>query len=219
MDPRIITGNGRVYRCLIENRQKTSASCKERLGTLVENIEQDVKVFRAFYSACERELKSFDCRRSMRLPQAEQSSPDDKTEFVRLSAAVVCLNEAIEERPRAVSRECASMLSSVRKMLFDDYKLSVNLVNACRSEIVEQCNGDADKKEDEQQQPQPQPAEGRFQLDDKAANRQSAQVVHCLMSLVKNAGEHKKDVKVHCSLYTIQYTCMRYWHSSSSDLT
>ena len=195
-----ISGNGRVYRCLIENRQKTSNGCKERLATLVENIEQDVKVFRAFYSACRRELQTADCRRALRLPQAEgegAGAPDDKTEFVRLSAAVVCLNEAVEERPRAVGRECTSMLRSVRKMLFDDYKLSVNLVHACNAEIISE-----DCKQDEQ------PAEsgagdGRFRLDDKAANRQSAQVVHCLMKLVKRASEQKKDAKVLLGVFSL----------------
>lgn len=186
-----------MYRCLIENRQKTSVGCKERLATLVENIEQDVKVFRAFYSACRRELQIADCRRAMRLPKADESQPDDKKEFVRLSSAVVCLNEAFEEGPRAVGRECMSMLRSVRKMLFDDYELSVNLVHSCRDEIVDQCK--SNNKEGEQQH---QPVEGRFQLDDKTANRQSTQVVHCLMSLVKNAGEHKKGIKV-CSLFII----------------
>lgn len=184
----IIIGNGRVYRCLLANRQRASPECKERLSTLAENIEQDVKVFRAFYSACQHELQTGDCRRAMRLPQVSAEPGDsDKAEFVRLSAAVVCLNDAVEDRPRAVGSECTSMLRAVRKMLFDDYELSANLVHACGGEIVREC------KREEEQQPG---AGGRFQLDDKAANRQSARIVHCLMSIVKRAGEKKGGVEV-----------------------
>lgn len=123
-------GSGRVFSCLLQLRQdKIRPECKKSLLRRQKLIAQDYRISKGFMRACKEDIKKTHCRR--------QTSNDRN---IRLAQVLLCL-ENIAKNGTVLQPECEVEMIDHRKMLMEDYRLSPEIVDGCKSEIESFCNG------------------------------------------------------------------------------
>ena len=126
----VSSGNGRIYKCLMQNKQENEMSedCKNKLLQRELLIVQDYKVSKTLVQSCRSDIKRYQCR----------EGTSDKRE-IRLAQILLCLENAYTKN-LPISTDCYSEILLHRRSLLEDYKLTPNLVNACQKDIDEFCS-------------------------------------------------------------------------------
>ncbi|KAJ8945307.1 hypothetical protein NQ318_003607 [Aromia moschata] len=126
-------GSGRVFSCLMlqmhENRTKLETKCLQHLLRRQKLIAQDFMVSRGLLRACKEDIKKVHCQK----PIAEEKT-------VRLAQILLCLENAAKNGTK-IDTNCKDEIFNHRRMLMEDYRLSPEIVNSCKIEISEFCNG------------------------------------------------------------------------------
>lgn len=123
------SGQGQVYRCLMNNKHQTemSEACKNKLMQRERIIAQDYKVSKSLVRACKTDIKRYQCR-------ANTSNHKE----VRLSQILLCLENA-QSKSLPLMEDCRTELLVHRRSLIDDYRLTPSMINACQYDIAEFC--------------------------------------------------------------------------------
>lgn len=117
------SGNGQVYKCLMEHKEEMSEGCLDKLAQRERLIVQDYKVSKSLVQACRSDIKRYQCR----------EGTSDRRE-IRLAQILLCLENAYAKN-LPISPDCYSEMLVHRRNLVEDYKLTPNLVDACKEEI------------------------------------------------------------------------------------
>ncbi|CAL4099705.1 unnamed protein product, partial [Meganyctiphanes norvegica] len=119
-------GDGKVYKCLMKHKteRKMSTECADQLTRRQELVAQDYRVSKGLVNACRQPIKENFCRRG---------AGDDEHD-VKLSKILLCLESALR-KGKHLEGSCQEEMLSHRRMLMEDYKLSPDLVVACREEF------------------------------------------------------------------------------------
>lgn len=123
------SGNGRVYKCLMENmrQDEMSEDCREHLKQREHLIIQDYKVSKSLGHSCKADIKKYGCR----------ENTSDRKEM-RLAQMLLCL-ESAQAKGLPIAPECHGEMLLHRQRLLEDYKLTPNLVDACKDDIDKLC--------------------------------------------------------------------------------
>lgn len=124
------SGNGLVYKCLMQNMRQSDMSeeCKERLLEREHLIIQDYKVSKSLGQSCKADIKKYSCR----------DNTSDRKE-VRLAQILLCL-ENVQAKNLPIASNCLGEMLLHRQRLLEDYKLTPNLVEACKDDIENFCH-------------------------------------------------------------------------------
>lgn len=123
-------GTGRVFTCLLQLRQdKLRPQCKKSLLRRQKLITQDYRISKNFMRSCREDIKKHHCRK--------QTSTDRN---IRLAQVLLCL-ESVGKNGTALDPECEAEMMDHRKMLMEDFRLSPEIVENCKTEIASICNG------------------------------------------------------------------------------
>ncbi|CAF3796085.1 unnamed protein product, partial [Rotaria sordida] len=126
----VSSGNGRVYRCLYDqkfNSMMSSACRKEvhrRQSLVVADVRMDVPLTRA----CRNEMLEHKC-------SVNPVEGDQKSSLVKL---LLCLEDTLK-RGYHIQDECRREMLVHRRMLMSDYELSPELQSECKMEMVQYC--------------------------------------------------------------------------------
>ncbi|KAI5736967.1 hypothetical protein M8J76_008902 [Diaphorina citri] len=124
-------GSGQIYKCLMDHTgdKLMSDKCREQLLRRQMLIASDYQVSKRLARACKEDIRTHKCRRLV---------SDDRE--IRLAQILVCLENAVHNGSK-VSGECQAEMTSHRKMLLTDYRLSPEIVTRCSEDIVTYCRG------------------------------------------------------------------------------
>lgn len=123
-------GSGRVFSCLMQQDQsKLADKCRQHLLRRQKLISQDYRVSKGLMRACRDDIKKTHCRR--------QTSNDKN---IRLSQILLCL-ENVAKNGTKLDADCMSEMIEHRKVLMEDYRLSPEIVDNCKNEILNYCQG------------------------------------------------------------------------------
>jgi len=134
--PKVQPGDGRVYKCLMKNKQSVSPECQEQLVRRQKIISQDFQADGGLVKACNKEIKQYSCRKSV-----------DKNEkqTVKLAQILLCLEDNIRNE-HEVSGMCINEMREIRRELMEDYSISPELVANCATEIDTFCSEEKTQK-------------------------------------------------------------------------
>ncbi|CAF2082393.1 unnamed protein product, partial [Rotaria magnacalcarata] len=124
------SGNGRVYRCLYEqkfNSMMTQACRKEvhrRQSLVVANVKLDAPLIRA----CNSDMIKYKC-------QVDAVKGDQRSSLVKL---LLCLEDPWK-KGHYIQYECRRDMLVHRRMLMSDYTLSPEIVSECKPEMIQHC--------------------------------------------------------------------------------
>ena len=126
----IESGNGRVYKCLMANVDEPDLSeeCKDKLIQREQLIARDYKVSKSLVQACRHDIRIHQCRENVK-----------GRKEVRLSQILLCL-ENVHSKGLPLLAECQAEMLLHRRFLFENYKLTPDLVEACQNDIQEFCS-------------------------------------------------------------------------------
>lgn len=126
-------GSGRVFSCLMQHMYKDQSKlrdkCQQHLLRRQKLIVQDYRVSKGLLKACKDDIKKTHCRKQI---------STDKT--VRLAQILLCLENMMKNGTK-IDSECGVEMINHRRMLMEDYRLSPEIVNSCKSEISIFCQG------------------------------------------------------------------------------
>ncbi|CAF1219022.1 unnamed protein product [Rotaria magnacalcarata] len=126
----VSSGNGRVYRCLYEqkfNSMMTQACRREvhrRQSLVVANVKFDAPLIRA----CNSEMIQHKC-------QVDAVEGDQRSSLVKL---LLCLEDTLK-KGHHIQDECRREMLVHRRMLMSDYALSPEIVSECKTEMIQHC--------------------------------------------------------------------------------
>ncbi|KAJ8910173.1 hypothetical protein NQ315_016184 [Exocentrus adspersus] len=127
------TGSGRVLSCLMQQMHQDQAKlkpiCRQHLLRRQKLIAEDYRISRGLLKACKEDIKKTHCRKQV---------SSDKT--VRLAQILLCLEDMVKNGTK-IDSECETEIVDHRRMLMEDYRLSPEIVNNCKSEILGFCKG------------------------------------------------------------------------------
>ncbi|CAF1437679.1 unnamed protein product, partial [Adineta steineri] len=124
------SGNGRVYRCLYEQKFNTmlSSACRKevhrRQSLVVANVQVDAPLIRACKSAIIQHQCSVDLNEN-----------DKRSSLVKL---LLCLEDGFK-KDGYMQDECRREMLIHRRMLMSDYSLSPEIVSECKTEMIKYC--------------------------------------------------------------------------------
>lgn len=149
------SGQGRVYECLMKNKEDTlmSGECKSQLRRRQKLVAENYKISHGLAKACRNEIHDFKCRRNTK---------PEKT--VRLAQILLCLEDVMRNEEGVISGQCQAEMVEHRKMLMEDYAVSPEIVAKCADDINNSCGGG--KKKDGAKVP-----------------NSPGKTIHCLMKL------------------------------------
>ncbi|XP_067931662.1 Golgi apparatus protein 1-like isoform X2 [Watersipora subatra] len=131
------SGNGKVYKCLMEKQQEgvLDSKCVEQLIKREQLMEADAKVDRTFYQACRSLLTETGCK-----PAAHTTDLDA---IKSMSDTLICLMDAEAESDKEydVSEACQNEIELFQGNLMNEYKITAGIVSHCQKEIDEHCLG------------------------------------------------------------------------------
>ncbi|XP_071497848.1 Golgi apparatus protein 1-like [Diadema antillarum] len=130
--PKEVSGQGRVYKCLLKNKfdKEMSEDCKEKLTTRQKVVAEDYKANFRLMRKCKKEVAEAAC-----------SLGDAKTKEMKLANILLCLERGSKEKTVTISGECQAELVDVRKEIMSDYMINPELMESCAVEIEADCNG------------------------------------------------------------------------------
>lgn len=119
--PRVQSGEGKVYRCLMKHKldRDLSRECREKLFQREMLAVHDYKVAHGLAKACRSDIRTYHCR---------EDTSDQKE--IRLAQILLCLENALSKNLQ-VAPECRAEMLSHRRTLLEDYHLTPDLVSAC----------------------------------------------------------------------------------------
>ncbi|CAF1472781.1 unnamed protein product [Adineta ricciae] len=124
------SGNGRVYRCLYDQKFNTmmSPACRKevhrRQSLVVANVKVDVPLIRA----CNSEMREHKC----------SVDPDDSDQRSSLIKLLLCLEDTMK-KGNHIQDDCRREMLVHRRMLMSDYALSPEIVSQCKKEMIDHC--------------------------------------------------------------------------------
>ena len=127
MCPHVQAGEGRVYHCLTQNKEKVSDPCQEQLSRRQAIASQDYRADASLVNSCKEELEEFKCR---------GEEHEDAT--VKLSVVLLCLEDNLRDG-RKVGGKCVEEMRQIRRSLMEDFALTPELVTSCTREIATFC--------------------------------------------------------------------------------
>ncbi|CAF1437662.1 unnamed protein product [Adineta steineri] len=128
--PRVASGNGRVYRCLYEQKFNSlmSKACRQevhrRQGVVVSNVRSDAPLLRV----CRTEMTEHKC----------VVSSEDPNQQLTLINLLLCLEDRIK-KGNQINDECRREMLVHRRMLMSDYALSPEIIAKCEPEMNQHC--------------------------------------------------------------------------------
>lgn len=126
----IKSGNGRIYRCLTSNidHPDMDDDCKKKMIEREMLISKDYKISRSLEQSCKHHIKSFECRKNAK-----------GRKQIRLSQILLCL-EGAHAKGLLIVPECKAEMLLHRRFLFENYKLTPDLVSYCHRDIERFCS-------------------------------------------------------------------------------
>ncbi|KAJ6225809.1 hypothetical protein RDWZM_004354 [Blomia tropicalis] len=123
------SGNGKVYKCLMQHKddEQMTEECREKLTQRELLIVQDYRVSKSLVQSCKGDIKRYQCR----------EGTSDRRE-IRLAQILICLESAYTKN-LPITPPCYGEMLLHRRNLFDEYKLTPNLVQSCQHDIDEFC--------------------------------------------------------------------------------
>ncbi|CAF3645191.1 unnamed protein product [Rotaria sordida] len=127
----VSSGNGRVYRCLYENKFNTmmSTACRKevhrRQKLVVSNALLDAPLIRA----CKSEMNEHQC----------VNNPQDPDKQLSLVNLLLCLEDRIK-KGNQIKDECRREMLIHRRMLMSDYAVSPEIISKCNTEMSQHCS-------------------------------------------------------------------------------
>ncbi|UJR27806.1 hypothetical protein I4U23_009075 [Adineta vaga] len=126
----VISGNGRVYRCLFEQKFNSmmSTDCRKevhrRQSMIVSNALLDAPLLRA----CRSEMSEHKC-------VADSDDPDKQVTLINL---LLCLEDRIK-KGNQIKDDCQREMLGYRRVLMSDYALSPEIISRCKGEMIQHC--------------------------------------------------------------------------------
>jgi golgi apparatus protein 1 len=120
--PRVQSGEGRVYRCLMRHKleRDLSRECREKLFQREMLAIHDYKAAPGLARACRNDIRAHKCR-------DDTSSQKE----IRLAQILLCLEEALSKNYQ-IDTECRNEMLVHRRSLLEHYSLTPDLVSACQ---------------------------------------------------------------------------------------
>ncbi|CAF1086846.1 unnamed protein product [Adineta steineri] len=124
------SGNGRVYRCLYDQKFNTmmSPACRKevqrRQSLVVANVQVDAPLIRA----CKGEMIQHQC-------SVDPNENDKRSSLVKL---LLCLEDKFKKGEH-IQDDCRREMLVHRRMLMSDYSLSPEIVSECKTEMIRYC--------------------------------------------------------------------------------
>ncbi|KAK6184750.1 hypothetical protein SNE40_007151 [Patella caerulea] len=124
------SGGGRVYECLYKHIASKSMSmeCRLKLELRQKLISTDVKIDKAFFVACKKDIKVYKCM--------ETASGDPDTTRANV---LLCLESAIKNDDH-VTGECVREMKEVRRNIMEDFNIIPEVLSGCGHEIKRYCS-------------------------------------------------------------------------------
>lgn len=128
---KVRSGEGRVYKCLIKHKtdRGMSKECADQLSRRQKLTVQDYRVNKGIVRACRSAIQEHSCRKG--------SSND--AHDVKLSKILLCLENALKQGAN-IDGSCREEMLAHRRQLLEDFKLSPDLMLACRVELEQFCH-------------------------------------------------------------------------------
>ncbi|XP_027200699.2 Golgi apparatus protein 1 [Dermatophagoides pteronyssinus] len=126
---KIESGNGRIYKCLMSNLDdpEMSEECKDKLIQREQLITRDYQISKSFVQACRLDIRNHQCRENIK-----------GRKEIRLSRILLCL-ENVHSKGLNLLPECQAEMLLHRRFLFENYKLTPDLVDACQNDLHDFC--------------------------------------------------------------------------------
>ncbi|CAF4465471.1 unnamed protein product, partial [Rotaria sp. Silwood2] len=126
----VSSGNGRVYRCLYEQKFNSmmSSACRKEVHRRQSLVVADVNMDAPLIRACNNEMREHKC-------SVDSNENDKKSSLIKL---LLCLEDTLK-RGYHIQDECRREMLVHRRMLMSDYALSPELQSECKSEMVQYC--------------------------------------------------------------------------------
>jgi len=137
--PDVVSGEGRVYRCLFLNKNSVSEDCRRQITRRQKIHANNIQTDRAFMTACQRAIDANGCFRRLMFKGTAYAQPE-----MFLSNVLLCL-ENVVKNAGYVEDTCQAEMTDYRKMLVSDYRLSPQVVEFCSEEIAERCGGGVER--------------------------------------------------------------------------
>ncbi|CAF0823028.1 unnamed protein product [Adineta ricciae] len=128
--PQIASGNGRIYRCLFEQKFNTmmSRDCRKEVDRRQKTITSNALLDVPLLTACRKEMTEHKCT-------ADMDSPDKQLTLINL---LLCLEDRIK-KGNLIKEQCQREMLTYRRMLMSDYALSPEIISQCKTEMTEHC--------------------------------------------------------------------------------
>ncbi|UYV66112.1 GLG1 [Cordylochernes scorpioides] len=129
--PQVVSGDSRVYRCLLRHRshRDMSQECKEQLYRRERLAVHDYKVSRRLARACREPIRQNHCR---------EDTSDHRD--IRLAQILLCLENLIHKGVE-LPGECQAEMLEHRRILMENYQLTPELASDCATEVTTLCSG------------------------------------------------------------------------------
>ncbi|CAF4720327.1 unnamed protein product [Rotaria sp. Silwood1] len=162
----VTSGNGRVYRCLYENKLNTmmSTTCRKevhrRQKVVVSNALLDLPLIRA----CESEMREHQC-------VTNSQDPDKQLSLINL---LLCLEDRVK-KGNQIKDECRREMLTHRRMLMSDYAVSPEILSKCKIEMTQHCHSLYQKG-----------ASGTI-------NQRGGRMIHCLLRAARQESNFSRE--------------------------
>ncbi len=130
------SGNGRVYECLMKNKMNAEMSkkCRSQITRRQKLISEDYKVSVGIARGCSAEIRDNKC--------VLKNPHDEEHATFRLTKVLLCLEGAMHKDPTSIGAVCLNEMREHRRMLVEDFRISPEVVGACRKAIKQHCDGE-----------------------------------------------------------------------------
>ncbi|UJR21808.1 hypothetical protein I4U23_024886 [Adineta vaga] len=126
----VSSGNGRVYRCLYDQKFNSmmSPACRKEVHRRQSLVVADVKMDAPLIRACNNEMREHKCT----------INSDDKDNRSSLVKLLLCLEDTMK-KGNHIQDECRREMLVHRRMLMSDYELSPRIESECKNEMIKHC--------------------------------------------------------------------------------
>lgn len=105
-----------------------SKKCAKQLTRRQQLISRDYQASRGIATACSKEIKQNHCKKGI-------NKKEGLDKVVKLSQILLCLEGALRIGETEVGPECQREVLDHRRMLMEDFQISPEIVDSCRSAI------------------------------------------------------------------------------------
>ncbi|KAF7495721.1 Golgi apparatus protein 1 [Sarcoptes scabiei] len=114
--------------CRADHHPDMDDDCKKKMIEREMLISKDYKISRSLEQSCKHHIKSFECRKNAK-----------GRKQIRLSQILLCL-EGAHAKGLLIVPECKAEMLLHRRFLFENYKLTPDLVSYCHRDIERFCS-------------------------------------------------------------------------------